>query len=178
MANSVNGYPVIESDTYGGPQLRRFNIPDKTGKIVAVLPMRDGSAGFLLAHLAAWFNDEIEPLAGKVLDDWGYAYRPIAGTDSYSNHASGTACDLNALQHGRGRHTFSAREFKAIAKRVTSVYDGCIECGSVWSNPDDMHFELSKTFTAVQNRARALLTSPRGKLVTEVNPGLSQFVLS
>lgn len=181
MSTSANGWPAIHPNTSSGPQLRRFNIPGKHNNIVAVLPMRDGSAGFLLAFFVAFFNDRIEAVAGRILDDWGYAFRAIAGSSVMSNHASGTACDVNALKHGRGiRNTFTQIQRARIALFLRTRLRGLVESGMLWRNPDDMHFELRKgtTLPQIEKRARRLINTPRGKRICAANPGLREFILS
>ena len=101
MSTSQNGYQVLLANNPTGPlpRLRRWQIGG-TGRAVT---LRDGSAGFLLAHVAHWFHANIEAIDTGILDDWGWAVRPVRGqTTGYSNHASGTAIDVNATRHPRG----------------------------------------------------------------------------
>src|SRR5262245_8114426 len=128
MATSENGYTVLMDNATTGPQprLRKWRMANADRHFLA----RDGSAGFLLLHMASWFDDQIEPLdKEQTWDDWGWAVRPIRGqTSGYSNHASGTALDLNATKHPRGvatRQTFTQAEIDKIHKHL-KVYDGCI----------------------------------------------------
>ena len=73
MQTSQNGWPVLASTS---PKLHTWVIPARTGYVR--LRLRNGSAGFLLAHFLLWFAETIEPLKGRVLDDWGWApLRPI-----------------------------------------------------------------------------------------------------
>jgi hypothetical protein len=66
---------------------------------------RRGAAGApetaaIFADLAARYHATVEPLVWPGC--WGYALRPIKGTNTYSNHSSGTAIDLNAPAHPQG----------------------------------------------------------------------------
>jgi hypothetical protein len=110
------------------------------------LRLRKGDPGFLLVDLAAWFDKNVEDIEAGQLDDWGYAERTIRGDDTQlSNHASGTAMDLNALRHPLGAvNTFSAAQELKIQNRL-KLYEGCIRWGGNYSNrKDEMHFEIVK----------------------------------
>jgi hypothetical protein len=98
-ARSQNQWPALERGT---TKLHTWVIPAKSG--TSACPLRNGSAGFILAHLALWLAETVAPLAGKITDDWGYAYRPVRGYETtLSNHSSGTAMDLNATAHPLGK---------------------------------------------------------------------------
>lgn len=60
MALSQNGYEVLFDGRTDGPlpRLRRFVIPG-TG---AFYCLRDGSAGFLLAHAILYWHERVEPI--------------------------------------------------------------------------------------------------------------------
>lgn len=180
MPNSQNGYPVIAPNDPDAPRLRRFVVPTENDPTTpdTVIPLRDGSTGFLLVWLALWFNVKIEMLWQAQLDDWGYAYRVIAGSDTYSNHASGTAEDLNATKHGRGLHTYTKRQRFLLGWVLRFRLRGCIVGGYTWSNPDDMHFEIAKNLSTCEARARKLMGTKRGKAILAANPGLREVILS
>lgn len=139
---SSNGWGVIESVT--SKSLRPWTI----GPITLI--GRVGPAGFLLAHQALWFHEEIEPLWPADMpdyDDHWYGQRYIGGTDTPSNHWSATAIDLNAKRHPQHvpvLETFTAAEARRIRTRLRDKYDGAIEWGGDWSpaRVDAMHFEL------------------------------------
>jgi hypothetical protein len=178
MANSSNGWLVLDSSTDGQPpRLRNWVLPGVNRK----LKVRDGSAGFLLLHLALWYDEGLERLDVGTYDDWGWASRPIRGSTFISNHASGTAIDLNATQHPMGvatAKTFSRAEINAIHERL-KLYDGCIRWGGDYVNrPDGMHYELNKGMASVEKKARALLNTPRGKRILNANPGAKALILS
>lgn len=178
MATSANGWLVLDGDTTGPPpRLRNWVLPGVNRKLRA----RDGSAGFLLVHLALWFDEEVEPLDVGTYDDWGWASRPIRGSTFISNHASGTAIDLNATQHPMGvatSKTFSKAEIYAIHTRL-KLYSGCIRWGGDYVNrPDGMHFELNKGMASVEKKARDLSSSPRGKRILNKNSGAKALIFS
>ena len=176
MATSQNGWPVLSS---GHRLLRKIEIPGAGGQHVIT---RQGSAGFLLGHVATYFDHEVERLdIDKVWDEWGHAVRPIRGqTSGYSNHASGTAVDLNATRHPRGvsvHRGFTHRQIKAIENRLP-MYRGCIVWGGKWRTPDGMHFEIGENLATCERNARRLMRTKIGKAVLEANPGLRKEILS
>lgn len=178
MANSSNGWLVLDGDTSGKPpRLRSWILPGVDRKLKA----RDGSAGFLLVHLALWFDEDVERLDVGTYDDWGWASRPVRGSTVISNHASGTAIDLNATQHPMGvltTKTFSRAEIFAIHNRL-KLYSGCIRWGGDYTGrPDAMHFEINRAMASVEKKARALIGTPRGKRILAVNDGAKALILS
>lgn len=135
MANSYNGWSGISSGT--SSMLTTFTVPGTSVK----LRVRAGDVATVLKYVATRFHKEVEPLTeGK--DDWGWAYRSVRGSTSLSNHASGTAIDLNAMQHPfrtRATQNFTSRQISAI-KRIVA------DCSPVirWlSEHDPMHFEIN-----------------------------------
>jgi hypothetical protein len=162
---SQNGWRVLQSG-----EVRKWVIPD-TGRHLLLAP---GAPGFLLSHLALWFHEAVEPLAVDAWDDWGYAYRPIRGqSQGFSNHASGTAMDLNAQKHPLGsRNTFTERQAFLIRARLRVLYDDTIRWGGDYQNrADEMHFELVAGEPTILALAHRLRNSPRGRRVRDDNPG-------
>jgi len=185
---SANGWPVLTSRTTGPlPRLRRFVLPlhdaGEGANPGRHLLLRDGSAGFLLAHAAVWWDDKVERLDLGVWDEWGWAYRPIRGGTVPSNHSSGTAADLNATRHPLGvpvHATFTPAQVARIRRRMRVTYRGLVTWGGMWSRPDGMHLEISAgaTLGQVEARARALMKTPRGRQVLRANPGLRKVIQS
>ena len=139
MLRSQNGWTVLEDR----PPYQRVPGTD------VQLAVRPGDAGWLLLHFAAWFHRNVERLDGPnsegAPDDWGWAYRPIRGqTSGFSNHASGTAEDLDAVDHPRGvKGTFTAAEKALIRQELVITYQGVIRWGEDYSGTiDGMHFEI------------------------------------
>lgn len=170
MLASQNGWPVITDadDT----RLHIWVIPASNGTIR--IRLHRGAAGFLLAHFIMWFAETIQPVLGRILDDWGWsALRPVRGTTTtVSNHCSGTAVDLNATQHPLGkRGTFARWQYLKIRARL-ALYAGCIRSGIDYQNrADEMHHEINRPAAAVRHTARVLALSPRGKKILDANPG-------
>jgi len=157
MAVSQNGYAANDIS-----RTQSWKIP---GTVRAVR-LRKGSPGALLVHLAAWFDKNVEDIEAGQLDDWGYAERPIRGGVQLSNHASGTAMDLNAVKHPLGkRGTFTKAQTEKIRTHL-KTYNGCIRWGGDYQNrPDEMHFEIDKSpeaCDAAWGRLNAKPTTPAG----------------
>lgn len=96
----------------------------------------------LLVAFAEQFNELIEPIDGGALDDWGYCYRDVRGVPGkLSNHASGSAIDLNATRHKLGQAgTFPPEKVPmilALAKKYR------LNWGGTWTRKDEMHFEVA-----------------------------------
>lgn len=173
MTVSQNGWPLQISDS---PTLHTWVIPARNGAFK--LRLREGSAGFVLAHFALWFAEVVQPVA-NVADDWGFAPRPIRGSTIPSNHGSGTAMDLNATAHGLGREgTFTGRQAWQIHDRLTWMR-GVIRWGGDYQHrKDEMHFEVVQTLAYTEQEARRLTRSVRGRRVLKANPGQKAVIFS
>lgn len=147
MATSQNGWPVVSPGT--SPLL--VAIPRVIGRV------RKGDVATVLAAFVERFDREVEDVdVGR--DDWGYAFRSIRGkTSGYSNHASGTAIDLNATRHVLGRvNTFNAAQ-RAALRRLLNDFGGIIRWGGDYSGrKDEMHFEINAGAAQVAALARKL----------------------
>lgn len=138
--------------------------------------LADGAAGFVLSHWAMWFSECVERIQGDTWDDWGYAIRPIRGGGiTLSNHASGTALDINAQAHPLGsRHTFTDEQEWRLLRRLRGRYGGLIRWGGSYSGrADEMHFELVGDRTEVRALAGVLRDSDRGRRVRSLNAGVT-----
>lgn len=132
---SQNGWPASKDQAEIG--IKSYPVPGTKIKLrcaEAVAP--------LLVAFAAEFHDLIEPIDDGGLDDWGYAFRMVRGSeDSLSNHSSGTALDLNATQHPLGAvGTFEAGKvpmIQALAKKYGLRWGGDYK-----NRKDEMHFEV------------------------------------
>jgi hypothetical protein len=99
----------------------------------------------LIAAFCKDFHELIEPIDSGALDDWGYCFRNVRGSnDKLSNHSSGTAIDLNATKHPLGKvGTFPAEKvpmIRALAKKYGMIWGGDFK-----SRADEMHFEIAIT---------------------------------
>lgn len=148
-ARSANGWTAND----------RSVISTRTVRGTAVrMAVRTGPAGDLLLEVAALFDLMVQDLDQPLADDWGYAERPIRGTtDVISNHASGTAIDLNAPKHPLGRRdTFSRGQENAI-RVILRELDGTVRWGGDYQNrADEMHFEINASAAKVKQVADRL----------------------
>lgn len=136
---SQNGYPandrrVLQTFQVGG---RKFL-------------WRAGPTGWLLHHCFTWFHQNIRPVDVGVLDDWSYAERPIRGGEDLSNHASGTAGDVDATRWPLGvapEAYLTPAEIRRLRAQLR-VYEGAIRWGGDYiGRKDPMHFEIDRDAT-------------------------------
>ena len=151
MLTSYNGWPASKDQAEIG--VRSYLVPGTMRKLrcaSAVAP--------LLIGFAAEFHSLIEPIDDDGLDDWGFAYRDVRGVPGkLSNHASGTAIDLNATKHPLGQiGTFEANKVPML--RALAHKYGLTWGGDYKNRKDEMHFEIS--IDAV--KAAALITKIQG----------------
>lgn len=134
MATSQNGWTVI--DSYSSPKLKRLG--GFSGSVHHVVHP-------VFEYLIAEFSRRVEPINIGSQDDWGYTPKKISGTDVYSNHASGTAIDLNSRKHEQGkRGTFTSTQVREIREILKEV-DDVVQWGGDWNYPDEMHFEIRRS---------------------------------
>lgn len=109
--------------------------------------IREGDVTTVLMYVASEFHRTVEPLKDGWC--WGYYYKQIEGSSTLSNHASGTAIDLNAPAHPMGKaDTFSSTEVAAIRK-ILDFCDVVRWGGDYTGRKDDMHFEIVGDAAAV-----------------------------
>lgn len=178
MATSQNGWPALAPDS---PKLHTWVIPAKNGTFR--LRTRNGSAGFLLCYLALWFSEKLEDVTQRaLLDDWGYAYRPVRSSSDLSNHASGTAIDLNATWHPLGEvRTGIFRRVKArekLNRRLARMRNTLRWGGNYNGRKDEMHFELNVNITQAEREAQRLSRTRRGRRLLAANPGQKKVIWS
>lgn len=153
MPISQNGWTAVESAT--DPRLTALSWI--TGKV------RAGDVHALFDHVARRFHTEVEPVTRA--HSWGWAYRKVTGGTSLSNHASGTAIDLNAPAHPLGATgTFSAAQaatIRAIVAQVDAAGGGPVLRwgGDYAGRKDEMHLEVVGSAARVA-RAVAALAGP------------------
>ncbi|GIF25468.1 hypothetical protein BJ973_003745 [Actinoplanes tereljensis] len=140
MAHSQNGWSAGTPTTIGG--LDKSPVPGT--KIKLPQGVRKGDVATVLLYVAERFHHSVEALHADQC--WGYNYRKVRGSEStLSNHASGTAIDLNAPAHPLGKAgTFNAKQVAAIRK-ILDFCDGAVRWGGDYrTRKDEMHFELIK----------------------------------
>jgi Putative peptidoglycan binding domain/D-alanyl-D-alanine carboxypeptidase len=153
---SQNSWPASADRAAIG--VKTFAVP---GRPDVLLPVRADIAPLLL-EMARWWN-EWETLL--VPGCWGYAYRSIRGqTTGLSNHASGTAIDLNAPRHPLGSvGTLGVHKDAVIAKaRSLGLRSGADYAG----RKDEMHVEVAVGHAEAMAIVARLQTPP-----APTNPG-------
>lgn len=135
MASSQNGWPASPDPQAIG--VKAFLVPHTKLKLRVAEKVAP-----ILINFADEFNRLVEKLEGKQLDDWGFAWRNVRGsTDMLSNHASGTAIDLNAIKHPLGaKDTFQLKQVDALLELCDKYR---LRWGGLYRNrKDEMHFEI------------------------------------
>lgn len=150
MATSQNGYKANDRSL-----IVSISVPG--GK----LAVRRGDVAVIMQYVAEQFHATVEPL--KWPGNWGYAERKIRGGSSLSNHASGTAIDLNAPRHYLGAvGTFTSSQVRAIRK-ILSACEGTIRWGGDYrGRKDEMHFEINAGTAKVARVAKKLRPKLQG----------------
>jgi hypothetical protein len=168
MAVSQNGWEVVNINEANGPKLRLWKIPETS----ITMRVRSGPAGFLLAHCSTWWHRRIEPLP-PIADEHAWSFRKISGSDEYSNHASGTAVDLNSLKHPQGQDptkSFSTEQIKLIRKKMEESYKGLLRWGGDYrTTPDGMHVEINANAEEIADLAKRMAPTVVGRDVREAN---------
>lgn len=135
---SGNGWPASEDQAE--IKIKSYRVAG----VIRPISLRVAEAcGPLLLNFAKEFHKNVEPIDRGNLDDWGYNFRPVRGTtDRLSNHASGTAIDLNSTRHPLGKSgTFTPEQ-------VGQIRELCKKYGLKWGGDfkdrkDEMHFEVN-----------------------------------
>jgi len=151
LSRSQNGWPASPD-------------PSSIGIVTVKVPVKNGTASVqvsskvahIFEHLIKWFDDNIEPV--KPGETGGYNYRPIRGYEDQgilSNHASGTAIDINSVAHFLGKeNTFPPEQMKMLSAKAKAL--GLRWGGDYTGRKDEMHFEVDfspNDKTAIANRA-------------------------
>ena len=151
MAVSQNGWPAS----------RNLNLTKvKVGK--AQVSVLSGDVATIFAYLLGQFHAHVEPL--KKATCGGFNYRVIEEGKDLSNHASGTAVDLNWGDHAMGKkNTFTDAQVAEIRK-ILNHLEGVIRWGGDYRNrKDDMHFEIVADAKKVAKVAKKLVAPPVAK---------------
>lgn len=161
MAVSQNGWAANERHLVSSRQVPGTNVS---------LTVRKGPAGDALIYVAEQFHRRVESISNARggLDDWGYAERPIRGSTTISNHASGTAIDLNATKHPLGaENTFSDEQVQEIRKILNELGNVVRWGGDYRSRKDEMHFEIIKDGNTVKTAVNNLPTAQEDDVVSD-----------
>jgi hypothetical protein len=123
------------------------------------LPVAAGDVATVLRWAATRWHHEVEPLV--MPGCWGFADRTVRGDSAVSNHASGTAIDLNAPAHPLGTppsQTMTAAQI-AADRRIVADSGGVLRWGGDYTGRQDpMHLEINASATAVAALAARITT--------------------
>lgn len=144
MIRSQNGWPANDRSVISTRSVRGTHVR---------LAVRTGPAGDLLLEIAALYDLMIQDIDATA-DDWGYAERTIRGSaTTVSNHASGTAIDLNATCWPLGSApsvNLTARQI-ATVREIVAVAGGAVRWGGDYTGrKDPMHFEIADNTTEAE----------------------------
>jgi D-alanyl-D-alanine carboxypeptidase-like protein len=146
MTTSQNGWPADSNPADIGivkPSIAGVDFPNG---------VRGGDVETVLMYVANKFHHTVEALHDGWC--WGYYYKKIEGSSEISNHASGTAIDLNAEHHPMGKSgTFSVAQRNAI-RVILHDCEGVVRWGGDYSGrKDEMHFEIVGNAASVKRVA-------------------------
>jgi hypothetical protein len=172
MPNSINGWTVLDSPPWNDSRLDTRPVP---GVPTRRLKLRAEVLPLFLA-LAKDYHDTIAPIDEGELDDWSYSYRDARFSTSWSDHASGTAIDLNASKEGwlgMGNYAYWANPAKhkaaqaILARYKVVMWGGSTDFGGSYRNGptvDWMHWAIKPGVTVAQVQAviRELNITPDG----------------
>ena len=150
MSKSENGWEVIKDQSDKKLTVIRLSRSD--------IPLRlHKDAAKLLAYVAVRFDKEVSPLRLNnkpgFQDDGGYNFRKIDGSTKFSNHASGTAIDLNWQKFPMFRRNMSKKQV-AACQAIAADCEGLIRWGGDYTRAvDQMHFEIAPKVTAADIKA-------------------------
>jgi hypothetical protein len=101
-----------------------------------------------ISRAMKWLIDELNKVEaiGEFGWDGTYAYRPVRGGSTWSEHAAGTALDWNAAQHPMGVSRtagWSSNQVAQIRTFLRTQKGSAFKWGADFSHrPDAMHFEM------------------------------------
>jgi hypothetical protein len=140
MASSQNGWPVVEHGDCTDRAVCGAEFPNGWLK---------GDVDVIFTYLIERLHREVEPII--VGGCWGWFVKEIEGGSSISNHASGTAIDYNAPKHPMGVYNTYSTPAKNKIAEILNYLEGTVRWGGNYSGrPDDMHWEINKSKSAVK----------------------------
>lgn len=144
MASSQNGWSVIsDSNDLHESTIHGVEFPNG---------IRPGDVQVVMDWVADQFHHRVEPLHEGWC--WGWFVKEIEGSDSISNHSSGTAYDLNAPEHALGATgTFSSAQVSEIHQILDEIGNVVRWGGDYSGRKDPMHFEIHANASAVKKQA-------------------------
>lgn len=148
MLASINGWQVPPK------KLKTFRVPGTDRRVTL-----DAVAGPVLVALAADYHRTVRPIDVGPWDEGGYNNRDARlAAGQKSNHASGTAVDLNWSEEGAmgsawGRKFFAQARTRAAIAALKRRYGSVLQWGGDWRAQDFMHWEVKPSCTPLAVRA-------------------------
>lgn len=160
---SQNGYPACSA-----APLAWYTVPGTSERV----RIRTGPVATVLLYVAQRWKNEIEPIT----QIGGYACRDIIGSNTTSNHASGTAVDIDWDKHPLGAQpsaTFAAKVHAILNTVIGGVRVGDIIRwgGDYHSRKDGMHYEINAPLSQVTRLANAILNDHPAPVPPPTNTG-------
>lgn len=137
MAKSLNGWEAPAKN------LKTFDIPGTERRVTL-----DKDAGRILVAIATDYHQNVRPIDIGTWDEGGYNNREARiAAGQMSNHASGTAIDLNWSEEGAmgsawGKKFFAKAKTKAAIAVMKRRYGSVVQWGGDWRALDYMHWEI------------------------------------
>jgi len=151
MTVSLNGW------AYPAKKLVTLSVPGANRRLTL-----NALCAPLLIAVAADYHATVRPIDVGTWDDGGYCDRNArAASSSKSNHANGTAIDLNWSEEGAlgsawGKKFFATAKAKLTVRAMKRRYGACIAWGGDWRALDYMHWEVKPGVTPDQVAALTL----------------------
>ena len=167
MPKSENGWPVIESQSD-----RNLVVTRIPGTGIPGIPLRvQKDCAPILAYVAGRVHAEVTDLKlgnkPGVQDEGGYNYRKMDKGNDFSNHASGTAIDLNWTRFPMFKRKMNKKQREA-ALAIEAELKEVIRWGGSYSpsRVDEMHWEIRPGVSVLQLKAfcRKLGLDKNGKV--------------
>lgn len=143
MAVTLNGWP------YPAKKLVTKAVPGTTRR----LTLNADCAPLLLA-LAADYHRTVRAIDKGPVDEGGFNDRDARISKGFkSNHANGTAMDLNWREEGAqgsawGKKFFAQAKTRVAIAALKKRYGSCVQWGGDWRALDYMHWEIKPGVSA------------------------------
>ena len=137
---SYNDWPIGSPASAIG--VSWYTVPGTSPTVT--LQVKSGDVATVMMYVASRFNAEVEHLIDAYCSAYDYRHN-VNNPSVWSNHASGTAMDLNFDQHPNGvavSRTFTSGQVAAI-RNILAACNNVIYWGGDYSGTvDAMHFEI------------------------------------
>jgi hypothetical protein len=155
LPRSYNGWPASSVPSEIGA--RSFSVMG----VEFPSGVRGGDVAIVMRYVLRQVHLRVEKLRPGWC--WGGYYRVNRNNpDVLSNHASFTACDVNAPAHPNGvKGTWSEKQ-RAEIKKILAEVDNVVACGEFYrTTTDGMHFEINAAPAEVHRAAQKIRDKKR-----------------